>query len=49
MTLEFLLPFGQLNLAFLTLKKRDKVVKKYELVSIKAVRIFKYKKNNNEY
>lgn len=49
MTLVFLLPFGQLNLAFLTLEKRDKVIKKYKLVSIKAMKIFKYKKNYYKY
>lgn len=49
MTSEFLFPFGQLNLAFLSPEKRDKVVEKCGLVSTKVVEIFKYEKNNNSY
>ncbi len=49
MTLEFLLPFGWLNLASLNPEKSDKVVEKYRLVSIEAVEIFEYGKNNNGY
>ncbi len=49
MTSEFLFPFGQLNLAFLSPEKRDEVVEKCGLVSTKVVEIFKYKKNNNSY
>lgn len=49
MTLKFLFPLGRLNLASLSLKKRDEVVEKYGLVSTKAVQIFEYKKKNNGY
>ena len=49
MTLEFLLPFSQLNLASLSPEKRDKVVEKCGLVSTKAVEIFEYGKNNDGY
>ena len=49
MTLEFLLPFGRLNLASLSLEKKDEVVEKCGLVSIKAVEIFEYRKNNDGY
>ncbi len=45
----FLFPFGQLNLASLSPEKKDKVVEKYGLVSIKALEIFKYEKNNYGY
>lgn len=49
MTSEFLFLFGQLNLAFLSLEKRDKVVKKCRLVFTEAVEIFEYRKNNDRY
>ena len=49
MTLEFLLPFGRLNLASLSPEKRDEVVEKCELVSTEAVEIFEYGENNNGY
>lgn len=49
MTSEFLLPFSQLNLVFLSLYKRDKLVKSYKLVFIKVMKIFKYEKNNDRY
>ena len=47
MTLEFLFPFSQLNLAFLISEKRNKIVEKYGLEFTKTVKIFEYKKNNN--
>lgn len=49
MTLTFLFSFDQLNLAFLNPDKRDKIVQRCELVSIKVVEIFEYKKNNDRY
>lgn len=49
MTSEFLLFFNQLNLASLNLEKREKAVEKYGLLTTKAVRNFKYKKNNDGY
>lgn len=49
MTLEFLLPFGWLNLVFLSLEQREKVVEKCRLLTTKTVEIFKYGKNNDRY
>lgn len=49
MTSEFVLSFGRLNLASLSLEKRDEVVEKYGLVSTEAVEIFEYRKNNYRY
>lgn len=49
MTLEFLVPFDQLNLASLSLDKRDEIVLRCALVSIKTIEIFEYKKNNDKY
>lgn len=46
---EFLLLFNQLNLAFLSLEKRDKAVEKCGLISMKAMEIFEYRKNNDRY
>lgn len=39
MTLEFSLSFGQLNLAYLSPEKKDKVVEKCGLVSMKVEKI----------
>lgn len=49
MTSDFLLSFGQLNLAFLSSEKKKKVVEKYSLLETKAVEIFENKKNNDRY
>ena len=49
MTSDFLLPFGQLNLAFLSSKKKKNFKKKFGLLETEAVEIFKYEKNNNKY
>ena len=49
MILEFLLPFGRLNLASLSPEKRDEVVEKCRFVSTEAVEIFEYGKNNDGY
>lgn len=49
MVLEFLLLFRCLNLSFLSLEKRQKVIKKFELIYTKVVKNFEYKKNNNRY
>lgn len=47
--MKFLLPFSQLNLVFLSLEKKDKVVEKYKLVFIETMENFEYKKNNDKY
>ena len=49
MTPDFLLFFGQLNLASLSSEKRKKVVKKCGLLETEAVEVFKYRKNNDGY
>lgn len=49
MVLEFILPFGRLILAALTPEKRQKVMKKTGLMHTRAVEVFKYGKNNNDY
>ena len=49
MTSEFLFPFSRLNLASLSSEKRDEVVEKCGLMSIEAMKIFEYGKNNNGY
>lgn len=49
MTSDFLLFFGQLNLAFLFSKKRKNVVTKNNLLKTEAIEIFKYRKNNDKY
>ena len=46
---DFLLPFGQLNLASLSFQKRKEVVEKCGLLETKAVEVFEYEKNNNGY
>ena len=49
MTLEFIILFDQFNLASLSQEKRDKLVGKCGLLTIKAVEIFEYEKNKNGY
>ncbi len=49
MTSNFLLPFGQLNLAFLSSKKRKKVGEKCGLLKTEVVEVLKYGKNNDGY
>lgn len=49
MTSDYLLPFGQLNLAFLSFQKRKEVVEKCGLLGTEAVEVFEYEKNNNSY
>lgn len=46
---DFLLSFGQLNLASLSSKKRKKIVEKCSFLETRAVEVFKYGKNNDEY
>lgn len=46
---NFLLLFGQLNLAFLFFEKEQKIIKKYNVLKTETVEIFKYEKNNNKY
>lgn len=48
MILKFIFLFKRFNLAFLSFKKRQKVIKK-KLIYTKLIKIFKYKKNNNRY
>lgn len=47
--LEFLLPFGRLNLSSLSLEKRQEIVKKSGFTHTEAVEIFEYGKNNDKY
>ena len=49
MTSEFILPFGRLNLASLSLKKREEIVQETGLIEIEAVEVFEYGKNNDGY
>lgn len=49
MVLEFLHLFGYLNFLYLSLKKRQQVIKKAYPTHIKTIKIFKQKKNNNGY
>ena len=49
MTSDFLLLFGQLNLAFLSSKKRKEVVERGGFLETEAVEVFEYGKNNNGY
>ena len=49
MTFEFILPFGQLNLASLSPKRREKIVQETGLIETKAVKVFEYGKNNDRY
>ena len=46
---KFILPYGQLNLAFFTTKKREKVIQQTGLTFIAVGIIFEYGKNNNRY
>lgn len=48
-TSEFLFPFSWLNLFSFIPKRRKQIQEKIKLVETKAVEIFKYGKNNNEY
>lgn len=41
---NFLLLFDQLNLFFLSSKKKKKVVKKCDFLKTEAIKIFKYRK-----
>lgn len=49
MTSEFILPFGRLNLVFLTPEKKEEVVMQSGLTETEAVEILKYGKNNEGY
>ena len=49
MTFEFIFPFGQLNLTFFSLKRREEIVQETRLIKTKTVEVFKYRKNNNKY
>lgn len=49
MVLEFLFPFRCFNLSFLNFEKTQEVIKKIVLTYIKAVKNFKYGKNNDKY
>lgn len=49
MVSEFIFPYGRLNLAFITPKKREEVIQQIKLTITKAVKVFKYRKNNNGY
>ena len=49
MTSGFLLPFGRLNLASFSSKKRKKVVEKCGLLETEAVKVLEYEKNNDGY
>ncbi len=49
MVSEFILPYEQLNLAFLTSEKREEVIQQTRLTITKAVEIFEYRKNNDGY
>ena len=49
MTFEFFFPYGQLNLASLTLEKREKVIQQIRLQEIETIEIFEYGKNNDRY
>ena len=46
---DFLLLFGQFNLAFLSSEKKKEVVEKCGFLDTEVVEIFKYEKNNNGY
>lgn len=45
---KFFIPYKQLNLNFLTLEKRKKIVL-IMLLKTKVIKIFIYRKNNNRY
>lgn len=46
---EIFIPFWSTQLSLFKSKKKDKIVKKYGLLSKKVVEIFEYKKNNDGY
>lgn len=46
---EFIFLFRRLNLLFLTLKQREDVLEKTRLTYTEVIKIFEYKKNNNNY
>lgn len=41
--------FGYLNLNFLSIEKKEKVIKNTGFIIDKAIEIFRYKKNTNQY
>lgn len=49
MTSEFILPFGQLNLASFLLERREKIVQKIRLIETKSIEVLEYKNNNDRY
>ena len=49
MASEFLLPFGRLNLSFLSKEKKKEIVQKSRLKVTEAVEIFEYGKSNDGY
>ena len=49
MTSDFISPYRQLNLNFLTLERREEIAQTTRLLEIEAVEIFEYGKNNDEY
>ena len=49
MVSEFILPYGRLNLAFLTPEKREEVIQQTGLKFTEAAEIFEYGKNNDGY
>ena len=49
MTLDFILPYRQLNLNFFTPERREEIAQTIELLETKAVEIFQYGKNNDGY
>lgn len=46
---QFIFFYRQLNLAFFTLEKIEKVIQQTGFKFIKAAEIFQYRKNNNRY
>lgn len=48
MVFEFIFSYSQLNLAFFISKKKE-IIWKNKLLKKKIVKIFEYKKNNNNY
>ena len=49
MTSEFIFPFGRLNLASLSPKRREEILQETGLIETKAVEVFEYGKNNDGY
>lgn len=49
MTSEFILPFGWLNLPFLSNERREEIVQEKGLIKTKPVEVFEYGKNNDGY